>query len=68
MWSKVYDWLWNFLSCLGGLMAFMASIPFVVVAIVSNMFVPENPIFRCYDKFITTVSKFVADFSREEGD
>ena len=49
-------------------MAFMVSIPFVVVAIVSNMFVPENPIFRCYEKSITTVSKFVVDFSREEGD
>ena len=66
MWSKVYDWLWNFLSCLRGLICGIVAFPFVVVAIISNMFVPGNPIYRCYERIIVTIVKFIADFSKEE--
>ena len=66
MWSKVYDWLWNFLSSLGGLIAGVAFIPFAVIAMLSDMFVPNNPIFRCCDRIVTTMSKFVVDISRKE--
>lgn len=68
MWSKVYDWLWNFLSSLGGLISCIVFIPFVMIAMISDMFVPNNPIFRCYDRIVTAISKFTLDFSRKGGD
>ncbi len=67
MWSKVYDWLWNFLSSLGGLISCIVFIPFAVIAMISDMFVPNNPIFRCYDRIVTAISKFILDFFEERG-
>jgi len=65
MWSKVYDWLWNFLSYLNGLIGLIIMIPFAVIGLISAMFIPNNPIFRCAKKIVMTISKFVVDFSRE---
>lgn len=67
MWLKVKDWLENFVTCLCGLILGLLIIPFSVIAVISCMLVPDNPLWKANDKFVTQLSTLIVELS-EEGD